>query len=281
MLDEHSLSLPHQTRSSRKGPIRPRGAARPFQCSIYGSSIHPSRKRLILSNPPQALTPRHFAGTRRRRVIAFQELIRRVPVADTVVRYACSSLHEHGRRTEHSPQFIKDWLTWGAGPRASILNSRGKTRAFFPGVTTGRRRCRSNGCSGAASSHHSDFIGRSRRRNSRFHCRKIACERITVFVLFLSKGTIFQRWFRIPHSTIHLKDSMTVKKQIVFALLFLTTSISFHKSNRESAGFISAIKTNQRSVHLSQANVHEISQATGITERALNAGQKCFLPLNV
>jgi len=67
-------------------------------------------------------------------IIEFQELIRRVPVADAVVRYAVQLVARTRPKDEHSPQFIKDWLTWGAGPRASqylILGA--KTRAILSG----------------------------------------------------------------------------------------------------------------------------------------------------
>ena len=67
-------------------------------------------------------------------IILFQELIRRVPVADAVVRYAVQLVARTQPKDEHSPQFIKDWLTWGAGPRASqylILGA--KTRAILSG----------------------------------------------------------------------------------------------------------------------------------------------------
>ncbi len=67
-------------------------------------------------------------------IILFQELIRRVPVADAVVRYAVQLVARTRPKDEHSPQFIKDWLTWGAGPRASqylILGA--KTRAILSG----------------------------------------------------------------------------------------------------------------------------------------------------
>ena len=70
-------------------------------------------------------------------IIAFQELIRRVPVADAVVRYAVQLVARTRPKDDHSPQFIKDWLTWGAGPRASqylILGA--KTRAILSGRYT-------------------------------------------------------------------------------------------------------------------------------------------------
>ena len=81
---------------------------------------------------PYAPTLRRVLGADE--IIAFQELIRRVPVADTVVRYAVQLVARTRPKDEHSPQFIKDWLTWGAGPRASqylILGA--KTRAILSG----------------------------------------------------------------------------------------------------------------------------------------------------
>lgn len=64
----------------------------------------------------------------------FQELVRRVPVADNVISFAVE-LVTRTRPTEAvAPQFIKDWLRWGAGPRASqylILGA--KTRAILGG----------------------------------------------------------------------------------------------------------------------------------------------------
>ena len=81
---------------------------------------------------PYAPTLRRVLGANE--IIAFQELIRRVPVADAVVRYAVQLVARTRPKDEHSPQFIKDWLTWGAGPRASqylILGA--KTRAILSG----------------------------------------------------------------------------------------------------------------------------------------------------
>jgi len=67
-------------------------------------------------------------------IIRYQELIRRVPAADAVVRFAVQLVAQTRPKDEHSPKFIKDWLTWGAGPRASqylILGA--KTRAILSG----------------------------------------------------------------------------------------------------------------------------------------------------
>ncbi len=67
------------------------------------------------------------------RILELQELVRRVPVADHVVKYAVA-LARATRPGPHAPQFIKDYVGWGAGPRASqFLVLAGKSRAILDG----------------------------------------------------------------------------------------------------------------------------------------------------
>lgn len=70
-------------------------------------------------------------------IIAYQKLVRSVPVADAVIEYAVTLVARTRPKESTAPQFIKDWLTWGAGPRASqylILGA--KTRAVLHGRYT-------------------------------------------------------------------------------------------------------------------------------------------------
>ncbi len=70
-------------------------------------------------------------------ILFYQDLVRRVPVADNVVSYAVNVVTRTRPKASASPQFIKDWLSWGAGPRASqylILGA--KTRAILEGRHT-------------------------------------------------------------------------------------------------------------------------------------------------
>ncbi|MBI2427283.1 MAG: MoxR family ATPase [Ignavibacteriales bacterium] len=70
-------------------------------------------------------------------IIEYQDLVRRVPAADSVIEYAVQLVAKTRPKDPHAPQFIKDWLTWGAGPRASqylILGA--KTRAILNGKYT-------------------------------------------------------------------------------------------------------------------------------------------------
>jgi MoxR-like ATPase len=67
-------------------------------------------------------------------IIGLQEIIRKVPVADHVIRYAL----QFSRLTRVSeggvPDFVKDFVGWGAGPRASqYLILAGKARALLKG----------------------------------------------------------------------------------------------------------------------------------------------------
>ncbi len=66
-----------------------------------------------------------------------QDLVRRVPVADNVISYAVKLVRKTRPAYADAPPFVKDWITWGAGPRASqylILGA--KTRAVLDGRPT-------------------------------------------------------------------------------------------------------------------------------------------------
>ena len=67
-------------------------------------------------------------------IIFYQDLVRRVPVADNVISFAVGLVNRTRPSSSTAPQFIRDWLSWGAGPRASqylILGA--KTRAILDG----------------------------------------------------------------------------------------------------------------------------------------------------
>jgi MoxR-like ATPase len=52
-------------------------------------------------------------------ILEFQHLIRRIPVADNVIEYAVNLVSKTRPHTEQSPQNVNDYISWGAGPRAS------------------------------------------------------------------------------------------------------------------------------------------------------------------
>jgi MoxR-like ATPase len=67
-------------------------------------------------------------------ILAIQEAVRRVPVADPVVAYAVKLARATRVREPGAPDFVQNWVRWGAGPRAAqylILGA--KSRALING----------------------------------------------------------------------------------------------------------------------------------------------------
>jgi MoxR-like ATPase len=66
-------------------------------------------------------------------ITAFQQLVRRVPIAEPVARYAVS-LARASRPGPQSPDFVKQWVSYGASTRApQHLILGGKARALMDG----------------------------------------------------------------------------------------------------------------------------------------------------
>ena len=67
-------------------------------------------------------------------IIGYQQLIRRIPVADNVVEYAVTIVSKTRPDNLLSNEYIKNYLDWGAGPRASQnLILAAKAHAAFNG----------------------------------------------------------------------------------------------------------------------------------------------------
>ena len=67
-------------------------------------------------------------------VAQLQHVVRRVPVADHVIRYAMQLARLTRRQDGNVPDFIRDYVSWGAGPRASqYLVLGAKARAMLKG----------------------------------------------------------------------------------------------------------------------------------------------------
>ncbi len=52
-------------------------------------------------------------------IVKLQELIRKIPVADNVIEYAVSLVGKTRPTSNAAAQIVKDYIDWGAGPRAS------------------------------------------------------------------------------------------------------------------------------------------------------------------
>jgi len=70
-------------------------------------------------------------------IIKFQQLVRKVPVSDHLVEYAVELVRTTRPDDPNAPDFVKNWVNWGAGPRASqYLILAAKTRAILDGRPT-------------------------------------------------------------------------------------------------------------------------------------------------
>ena len=69
-------------------------------------------------------------------ILRFQDIVRRVPVAEDLVRYAVRLVDATRPGRPHTPDYINNWVSWGAGLRAAqYLVLGAKARALFAGRT--------------------------------------------------------------------------------------------------------------------------------------------------
>jgi MoxR-like ATPase len=67
-------------------------------------------------------------------ILKFQSMAREVVVPDSVLKFAVTLVTKSRPKSQDAPDFVKQYISWGAGPRASqnlILAS--KTRALSQG----------------------------------------------------------------------------------------------------------------------------------------------------
>jgi len=70
-------------------------------------------------------------------ILSLQGLVRRVPVSDHVIDHAVNLVRATRPEDASSPQFVKEYLSWGAGPRAGqYLTLAAKARAVLAGRVT-------------------------------------------------------------------------------------------------------------------------------------------------
>jgi len=70
-------------------------------------------------------------------IMRFQDLVRKVPVAPNVIEFAVKVSNMTRPVNGNAPKYVKDWVTWGSGPRASqYLVLAAKTKAVMDGRFT-------------------------------------------------------------------------------------------------------------------------------------------------
>jgi MoxR-like ATPase len=69
-------------------------------------------------------------------ILELQDIVRKVPVSDHVIKYTLALVRQTRVGEPGVPGFVRDWLSWGAGPRAvQYLILGGKARALLHGRT--------------------------------------------------------------------------------------------------------------------------------------------------
>jgi MoxR-like ATPase len=100
----------------------------------------PDEELQVMKHATSGYKPRLSRLLDGQRIAALQDVVRRVPVADHLYAYARDLARATRPGEPGAPVYIKDWVQWGAGPRASIyLILAAKARAVLHGrvhVTT-------------------------------------------------------------------------------------------------------------------------------------------------
>ena len=91
----------------------------------------------IVKSTTSAYKPELQVILEKEEILKLQDLVRRVPVSDHVVNYAVELVGKTRPVNNGAPKYIRDWISWGAGPRASqYLVLGAKTRAILEGRPT-------------------------------------------------------------------------------------------------------------------------------------------------
>ncbi|MCB4755648.1 MAG: MoxR family ATPase [Elusimicrobia bacterium] len=106
-----------------------------FQINIGYPSF--DEEKVIVEQTTKGGDPHLKAVLNAAEIKALQDIVRRVPIADTVIDYAVRLARATRPTDSMAPDFIKTWVAWGAGPRAPqslILGA--KARALLNGHPT-------------------------------------------------------------------------------------------------------------------------------------------------
>jgi len=137
-LDEPFFVLATQNPIEQEGtyPL-PEAQLDRFMFNLWVDYPNEEEEEEIVRSTTSAYTTDVKAILTAKEIIELQDLVRRVPVSDFVTRYAVKLVRQTRPDQNDAPQFIKEWISWGAGPRASqYLVLGAKTRAIMDGRPT-------------------------------------------------------------------------------------------------------------------------------------------------
>ena len=108
-----------------------------FMFHIVMDHLEEDEEMQVVRETTDEVEPELGAVVSREDMIAFQDLVRRVPVAEPVMRYAVNLVRASRPSPNGSHDFVKKWISYGASVRAAqYLILGGKARALTQGRLT-------------------------------------------------------------------------------------------------------------------------------------------------
>jgi MoxR-like ATPase len=105
-----------------------------FMFNIQVSYPSKAEEELIVKTTTAQITASVSKVVSAAEVAELQKLVRSVPVSDHLISYAVRLVRQTRPQEAGSADYIRDWVAWGAGPRASqYLILAAKTRAILDG----------------------------------------------------------------------------------------------------------------------------------------------------
>jgi MoxR-like ATPase len=101
-----------------------------FMLSIYIGYPTRAEERDIVMATTQTIKKDITPVLQGRDILWIQQLVRQVPASQHMVDYAVDLIRATRPKEDASPDFVKNWLAWGAGPRAAqnvILTAKART----------------------------------------------------------------------------------------------------------------------------------------------------------
>ncbi|MFH1700780.1 MAG: MoxR family ATPase [Candidatus Zixiibacteriota bacterium] len=137
-LDEPFFVLATQNPIEQEGtyPL-PEAQLDRFMFNVYVDYPSQSEEEEIVMTTTAAPTAELEKSLNAEQIVTFQKLVRMVPVSEHLVSYAVRLARATRPHEDGAPDFIKNWVSWGAGPRAGqYLILAAKTRAILDGRPT-------------------------------------------------------------------------------------------------------------------------------------------------
>ncbi len=130
-LDEPFFVLATQNPIEQEGtyPL-PEAQLDRFMFSVYVDYPDAGEEQRIVKSTTAVQTHELARVLSAQEIVAFQQLVRRVPVSDHLIEYAVDLVRATRPKENGAPEFVRNWVNWGAGPRASqylILAAKAKS----------------------------------------------------------------------------------------------------------------------------------------------------------